>query len=156
MTTAGPGTGAAAELGPVGRRQRDPVLEVEDLSVHFPIRSGALRRVRGHVRAVDRVSFSLAAGETLGLVGESGCGKSTTALAIMRLVDPTGGRILFEGRDIATCSTKDLRELRRRVQIVFQDPYGSLNPRLTVERIIGEALEIHSIGTPRERRDRVA
>ncbi|MBW3649646.1 MAG: dipeptide ABC transporter ATP-binding protein [Actinobacteria bacterium] len=142
------------ELAP--RQPADEVLRVEDLRVHFPIRSGMFRRVRGHVRAVDGITFSLAAGETLGLVGESGCGKSTAALALMRLVEPTAGRILFEGRDLAACSSSDLREMRRRMQIVFQDPYGSLNPRMSVQDIVGESLDIHDLGTNRERRERVA
>ena len=133
----------------------DEVLRVEDLTVHFPICSGWRRRQTGIVRAVDGVSFSLAAGETLGLVGESGCGKSTTALAIMRLVDATAGRILFRGDDILTRSGAELREVRRHVQIVFQDPQGSLNPRMTVERIVGEALEIHGVSDRRARRARV-
>ncbi len=133
----------------------DEVLRVEDLVVHFPIRSRLSRRGPEVVRAVDGVSFSLAPGETLGLVGESGCGKTTTALAIMRLVEATAGRILFREDDILTCSRTALREVRRHVQIVFQDPQASLNPRMTVERIVGEALDIHGLSDRRARRARV-
>ena len=138
-----PGTGVGdgdrrTERASIG----EEVLRVEDLSVHFPIR-GALRRPVGVVHAVDGVSFSLSAGETLGLVGESGCGKSTTALAIMGLVQASAGRILFRGDDIVMSSPTEWREVRRHVQIVFQDAQGSLNPRMPVGRIVGEALEIH-------------
>ncbi len=132
------------------------LLRVEDLVVHFPIRSGLLRRVVGQVHAVDGVSFSLAAGETLGLVGESGCGKTTIALAIVRLVEPTAGRILLEGRDITRLSAKELRDVRRRVQIVFQDPHASLNPKMTVGSIVAEPLVVHQACDPGERRERVA
>ncbi len=132
----------------------DEVLRVEDLAVHFGSPAGQWRRAEP-VRAVDGISFTLDAGETLGLVGESGCGKSTTALAVMRLVTPTSGRILFRGQDITTHSRKRMRPLRRNIQIVFQDPHASVNPRLTVNRIVAEPLEVHGIvGT--ERRARVA
>ncbi len=148
MSASEPGVALGEAVGHGGpRSDRAPigeeVLRVEDLAVHFPIRSAIRRRQIGLVRAVDGVSFGLAAGETLGLVGESGCGKSTTALAIMRLVEATAGRILFRGDDVLACSPSALREVRRHVQIVFQDPQGSLNPRMTVEGIVGEALEIH-------------
>ncbi|MGI9119502.1 MAG: ABC transporter ATP-binding protein [Acidimicrobiales bacterium] len=132
------------------------MLRVEDLVVHFPIRAGVLRRTVGQVHAVDGVSFSLSAGQTLGLVGESGCGKSTTAMAIMRLVDPTAGRILFKGRDLLGCSRNELRQLRRSIQVVFQDPQGSVNPRMAVQSIVGEALHIHGISDRQGRRRRVA
>jgi ABC-type glutathione transport system ATPase component len=137
-------------------RPGDDLLRVEDLVVHFPIRTGLLRRVTGQVHAVDGVSFSLAAGETLGLVGESGCGKSTLALAIMRLLDPTSGRIVFQGDDITGSSRRQLHSVRRAVQIVFQDPHASLNPRMTVRDIVGEPFEIHGLLDRRQRRARVA
>src|SRR5439155_8288862 len=107
------------------------LLEVENLKVHFPVKHGVFSRVRAYVKAVDDVSFSIEPGETLGLVGESGCGKTTLGRAIVRLTEPTGGSILFEGEDIARLSRSDLRARRRRFQMIFQDPYGSLNPRMT-------------------------
>ena len=121
------------------------LLEVQNLKVHFPVKRGALSRSRDFVKAVEDVSFSIAPGETLGLVGESGCGKTTLGRAIVRLVEPTAGRILFEGADIAAMSAGELRARRRKLQMIFQDPYGSLNPRMTVEDIIGEALDIHGL-----------
>jgi oligopeptide/dipeptide ABC transporter ATP-binding protein len=122
-----------------------PLLEVQNLKVYFPVKQGVFSRVRAHVQAVDEVSFSIAPGETLGLVGESGCGKTTLGRAIVRLVEPTAGRVLFEGDDLAKMSGADLQARRRRLQMIFQDPYGSLNPRMTVEDIIGEALDIHGL-----------
>ena len=122
-----------------------PLLEVQNLKVHFPVKPGMFSRARQFVQAVDDVSFSIAAGETLGLVGESGCGKTTLGRAIVRLVEPTAGRVLFEGEDIATMSSGELRARRRKFQMIFQDPFGSLNPRMTVEAIIGEALDIHGL-----------
>jgi oligopeptide/dipeptide ABC transporter ATP-binding protein len=121
------------------------LLEVSDLKVHFPIKEGLLRKTVGYVYAVDGVSFSLAPGETLGLVGESGCGKSTTARAVMRLLDPTAGSIRFQGTEISGLSRSEMRPLRREMQIVFQDPYASLNPRMTVREIVGEPLRIHGL-----------
>jgi oligopeptide transport system ATP-binding protein len=121
------------------------LLEVKNLKVHFPVKPGVFSRVRAHVKAVDDVSFSLAPGETLGLVGESGCGKTTLGRAIVRLLEPTGGSVLFEGEDIAQMNGGDLRRRRRSFQMIFQDPFGSLNPRMTVEDIIGEALDIHGL-----------
>ncbi|MDQ3946406.1 MAG: ATP-binding cassette domain-containing protein [Actinomycetota bacterium] len=134
----------------------EEILRVEDLVVHFPVRSGPLRRVSGLVRAVDGISFSLNAGATLGLVGESGCGKSTTALAVMRLVTPDSGRILFRGEDIAGYSRRQLRDVRREIQIVYQDPRGSLNPRMNVESIVAEPLRIHGVEDGRRLRNRVS
>jgi len=132
------------------------LLQVQNLQVHFPLPHGAFSRVRESVRAVDGVSFTLAPGETLGLVGESGCGKTTLGRAIVRLVEPTAGRVLFEGQDLAGLSGAALRAQRRRLQIIFQDPYSSLDPRLTVEDIIGEPLDLHQLTDgPAARRARI-
>ncbi len=131
----------------------EPLVQVRDLKMHFPIRSGFLvQRQVGAVRAVDGVDFDVLRGETLGLVGESGCGKSTTARLITRLLTPTAGMISWEGRDIAGLSRKELKPLRREMQMIFQDPYSSLNPRKTVGTIIGEPFVIH--GVEREERKR--
>jgi oligopeptide transport system ATP-binding protein len=121
------------------------LLEVQHLKVHFPVRQRFLARTREWVRAVDDVSFTLAPGETVGLVGESGCGKTTLGRAVIQLIEPTAGRILFQGEDIAHLTGSALRARRRHFQMVFQDPYGSLNPRLRVAEIIGEALDIHQL-----------
>ena len=134
----------------------EPLLDVRDLTKHFPIRRGLLSRTVGQVRAVDGVSFALAEGEVLGLVGESGCGKTTTGRCILRLIEPTSGSVRFAGREVTTLGKRDLRALRREMQIVFQDPYSSLNPRLTVGSMIGEALSIHGLARGQAARDRVA
>ena len=122
-----------------------PLLSVESLVKHFPVRAGMLGRATGFVRAVDGVSFTLHAGETFAIVGESGCGKSTVARLILRLIEPSAGKVLFEGRDILGEPASKVRRIRRRIQIVFQDPYGSLNPRLTVGQMLTEPLALHDI-----------
>src|SRR5436189_818472 len=121
------------------------LLEVQNLKVHFPVRHGLFSRAKQSVKAVDGVSFTLASGETLGLVGESGCGKTTLGRAIIRLIEPTAGSVLFEGEDITQLEGEALRTRRRRFQMIFQDPYSSLNPRMTVIQIIGEAIDIHRL-----------
>jgi oligopeptide/dipeptide ABC transporter ATP-binding protein len=123
------------------------LLEVHNLKVHFPVKRGMFSRVREFVKAVDDVSFAIEPGETLGLVGESGCGKTTLGRASVRLVEPTAGRVLLDGEDITRMRGAALRARRRKLQMIFQDPYGSLNPRMTVEQIVGEALDIHRVET---------
>ncbi|MGA7803759.1 ABC transporter ATP-binding protein [Bradyrhizobium sp.] len=134
----------------------EPLLEVTDLVKHYPVRNGVLRRAAGIVHAVDGVSFSLRSGETLGLVGESGCGKSTVARSVLRLVEPSSGRIRLDGTDITHLGKTALRPHRRSMQIVFQDPFASLNPRMTAGDIVGEPLTVHGIATGRDRQQRVA
>jgi len=131
------------------------LLDVRNLQNWFPIRRGLLQRITGHVKAVDGVSFTLHKGETLGLVGESGCGKTTVGRTLLRLIEPTGGQVLFEGRDVIGMAGEELRQLRRRMQIIFQDPGGSLNPRMRVGRIVGEPLEVHGVAQGDELRDMV-
>ena len=134
----------------------EPVLEVSGLTKHFEIRGGLLSRVRAHVHAVDGVSFQIAEGETLGLVGESGCGKTTVARVILRLLNPTSGKIRLFGTDITRMSRRAMRPHRQRVQVVFQDPYASLNPRLSIGGIVGEPLINYGLASGREWRERVA
>ncbi len=136
--------GAATSVHAHAAASRAEMLRVEDLKVHFPLKKGIIiQRQVGTIQAVDGVSFALKRGDTLGLVGESGCGKSTTALAVLRMLEPTAGRIVFEGRDITHTAKDDMRPIRRRMQMVYQDPYGSLNPRMKVRDIIGEPLQVH-------------
>jgi oligopeptide/dipeptide ABC transporter ATP-binding protein len=132
-----------------------PLLRVRDLKKHYPVRGGVWGGTVGSVRAVDGVSFSVAQGETFGLVGESGCGKSTLGRTLMRLEDPTDGQVLFEGKDLAYASRSELFRLRRDIQIIFQDPYSSLNPRMTVGEIVREPLVVHRKGTRAEQVDKV-
>ena len=135
---------------------REVVLKAENLVKHYPIKAGVLRRTVGHVKALDGVSFELYKGETLGIVGESGCGKSTLARMLMRLEEPTAGKLIFDGVDVYSQGGSAMRRLRRDIQIVFQDPYTSLNPRKTVGDIVGEPFEIHTdVLTKRDRRQRV-
>jgi len=134
---------------------RQKLVEIRDLKMWFPIMRGVLRRHVADVKAVDGLNFDVYQGETLGLVGESGCGKSTTGRAILQLYRPTAGSVLFEGQDLIMIKGEDLRKMRRRMQMIFQDPYASLNPRMTVGSIVAEPLEVHNIGTKSERLDRV-
>jgi oligopeptide/dipeptide ABC transporter ATP-binding protein len=133
-----------------------PVLEVRGLKKHFPVRKGILRRTVGHVYAVDDVSFKIGPGETLGLVGESGCGKTTVGRAVLRLIEPTAGSILLEGRDITTLGKRELRPYRQQMQIIFQDPFSSLNPRMRAGDIVGEPIKLHGNVSRGDRRDQVA
>ena len=133
----------------------DYLLEAKNLKMHFPIKAGVLKRTVGHVKAVDGVDLSVRKGETLGLVGESGCGKSTLARLMLRLLEPTDGEVIFEGDDVLKMNRKDMLRVRRNMQIVFQDPYASLNPRMTVGNIIAEPLKTHDIGESKDRKKRV-
>ena len=149
----GPGLAGGPSASPYAADR--PLVRVTDLVKHFPIRGGILQRQIGTVQAVDGVSFDIRRGETLGLVGESGCGKTTVGRMILRLLDPTSGRIEFDGTDITRIKGSELRPYRRRMQIIFQDPYASLDPRTPIGDSIGEGLRIHGLGSDAQRRDKV-
>ncbi len=134
----------------------EPLVRVENLVMHFPIYRGVIRRQVGAVRAVDDVSFDIQKGETLGLVGESGCGKTTVGRAILQLYRPTAGKVYFMGTDLTGLKKEELRRMRREMQMIFQDPYASLNPRMTIGEIVGEPLLVHGIAKGKELKDRVA
>ena len=134
----------------------ETLLQVDGLKVHFPVRKGLLGRTTGHVYAVDGISLKLDRGETLGIVGESGCGKTTAGMAMLKLEEPTGGQVFFKGRDVGAMTRPERKKLRRDMQIIFQDPYSSLNPRMTLNRIIGDPMKIHDICSKSEADDRVA
>jgi len=136
--------------------KNQPLVEVRNLKKYFPIKKGLISRVVGHVRAVDDVSFAIRKGETFGLVGESGCGKSTLGRTILRLHHPTGGDVIFDGRSMNAMKSRDLRALRQEMQIIFQDPFGSLNPRFLIKDIIGEPLRVHTKASSKEIEERVA
>lgn len=139
-----------------GKKKQEVLLEVKDLVKHFPIRQGIVfTKQVGAVQAVDGITFNVHKGETLGLVGESGCGKTTAGRVILRLIEATSGQIIFDGKDIPTLPKDEMRELRKEMQIIFQDPYGSLNPRMTVGDIIGEPLHIHKLAKGAEKEKRV-
>jgi oligopeptide/dipeptide ABC transporter ATP-binding protein len=135
---------------------REPLLAVRNLKKYFPIRRGVLSRVAAHVKAVDDISFEIGTGETFGLVGESGCGKTTAGRAVLRLIEPDDGEIRFDGSDLRSLNSSALRRMRRHMQIIFQDPYASLNPRMTIRSIVGEPFAIHRIASGTDRADRVA
>jgi len=151
MTVATERSAPAAEGG-----DGQDLVEVKNLKVYFPIRAGIFKTVQGTVKAVDDITFEVRRGETLGLVGESGCGKSTTGRALIRLREPTAGTVKFDGVELMTLKTEPLRRLRRRMQIIFQDPYGSLDPRMTVGSIISEPIETHNLAKGEAKRERVA
>ena len=135
--------------------EKEVILHVEDLVMHFPIKRGVIQRTVGYVHAVDGVTFDVFRGETLGLVGESGCGKTTTGRTILQLYKATGGKVIFEGKDLVQLKSEEMRQARRQIQMIFQDPYASLNPRMTVEEIIGEPLLVHNMAHGKEIRKRV-
>ena len=135
--------------------REDVILKVNNLKMYFPIKRGVIQRVVGHVHAVDDVSFEVYKGETLGLVGESGCGKTTTGRTILKLYEPSGGNVVFEGKDLVSLRGEEMRAMRRKIQMIFQDPYASLNPRMTVEQIISEPLVVHGLARGHEIRDKV-
>ena len=136
-------------------KNNEAFIKVDDLVMHFPIKRGVIQRQVGAVHAVDGVSFDIKEGETLGLVGESGCGKSTTGRTILQLYKPTSGRVTFDGVDLVSLKGEELRKMRRKMQMIFQDPYASLNPRMTVANIVGEPLMVHSVANAKEIKERV-
>ena len=146
----------SAPVQPAAGQAEAPLLEVRDLKKHFPLRKGVLSRTVGYVYAVDGVSFHINKGETLGLVGESGCGKSTAGKTVLKLIEPTAGTIKVRGEDITRLKKAEMRPYRREMQIIFQDPYSSLNPRMSAGGIVGEPLTIHSIAAGKEKEERVA
>ena len=142
---------------PASHASEELLVDVQNLQIHFPVMAGFLiQRKVAENKAVDGITFNVKKGETVGLVGESGCGKSTTGRAILQLYKPTGGKVIFDGKDMSTLRGEEMRLMRRRMQMVFQDPYASLNPRMSVRDIIGEPLLIHKLGSTAERRERVA
>lgn len=151
MTTEPTNPPVAAETGDV-----QPLLDVQNLKKYFPIRGGVLSRVVGNVKAVEDVSFTINPGEVVGLVGESGSGKTTAGRSILRLIEPTSGSVKFDGVDVTQLNKQTMREYRKKMQIIFQDPFASLNPRMSVGDIIGEALQIHNLAQGRDREERVA
>ena len=157
MTMTGPPTAlsTAPPTAPRPGSSEAPLVEVKDLVKHFPVRGGILQRTVGLVQAVDGVSFDIRRGETLGLVGESGCGKTTVGRLLLRLIEPTSGTIRFDGVDLTTLKGAALKPYRRRMQIIFQDPYASLDPRAPIGDSVGEGLRIHGVGSPAERRAKV-
>jgi len=155
VTQVSPSREATASTTAAPLQQKDDLLVVQNLKKYFPVKGGILRRTVAEVKAVDDISFTIKRGETLGLVGESGCGKSTTGRTILRLLPATSGKVLFEGKDVLQASGREMKRLRRDMQIVFQDPYASLDPRITVGESIAEGLVIHGIGNAKERNERV-
>ena len=157
MSQATPSVRPETSSPPATGKRREVLVEVTNLKKYFPVKSGLLiQREVAAVKAVDGVSFKIYRGETLGLVGESGCGKSTTGRTVLQLYKPTSGSVKFEGQEITEMKGEQLRRMRRQMQMVFQDPYASLNPRMSVGRIVSEPLVVHNIGTRREREERVA
>src|SRR5262249_12087103 len=151
-----PGGGDRRRVGPMIAPADGNLLEVRGLKKYFPIRRGVFSRTTGYVRAVDGVDLTLRSGETFGLVGESGSGKTTTGRCILRLIEPTEGSVRFDGKDLLALSAAEMRRTRRQLQVIFQDPYSSLNPRMRVGTIVGEPLAIHKVARGPEREARVA